>query len=353
MNFRIIRIPLVKFIVTAVCLLTLAILIPLFYTLFWPLSFSENPVKAELKIRFGTSSDQIAAELKRLSIIESEKRFKWALFLLNKKSALRAGNFALPIHSSNYQTIKALTEGPQIYTKVTVPEGLRATAIAAIFKRALELDSTKFMALVRDSTLLRGLGIPAPSFEGYLLPETYLSTFGMNEKQAVTMMVRQFKKAVWDSLNDRSQELGFSVQEIITLAAIVQAEAKVDSEMALVASVYHNRLHVGMPLQADPTIQYIIADGPRRLLLRDLEINSPYNTYLYAGLPPGPINNPGKKAIMATLYPASSPYLYFVADGRGRHTFSTTLAQHLAAKRKLDVLRRQISRARRGHRSHG
>jgi UPF0755 protein len=348
MKFKIIRIPLPWFLIGLAVLFFLATLAPVLHTLFSPFSFSQDGEKAEIKIKYGASTDQIAADLYRHAIITSEKRFKWALFLLQKKNSLRAGHFALLKNSSNYRVIKALTEGPQIYTRVTVPEGLRATAIAAIFQRKLDLDSSKFVDLTRDSTLLRKWAIPAPSLEGYLLPETYLFTWGVTERQAINQLLQQFKKTVWDTLYGRSQEMGFSVQEIITLAAIIQAEAKADSEMAVISSVYHNRLHVGMPLQADPTIQYIIPDGPRRLLLRDLEIHSPYNTYLYPGLPPGPINNPGEKALLAALYPAATDYLYFVANGRGGHFFSRTLAQHLRAKRNLDELRRQLSREKRG-----
>lgn len=351
MNLKIIRMPLVLFLSLLLALLLLCVAVPVGYVLYWPLS--AQPQRAEIKIKYGASPEQITAELKRLQVIYSEKRFKWALLLLDKKHALRAGHFSLPVQASNYTVIKALTEGPQVYTKVTVPEGLRASAVAGIFRRTMEMDSLSFMSLVQDSALIRSLAIPAPSLEGFLLPETYLCTYGMNERQAVIMMVRQFKKAVWDTLQERSQELGFSLSEIVTLAAIVQAEAKVESEMPAIASVYHNRLRVGMPLQADPTIQYIIPDGPRRLLLRDLEIPSPYNTYLYPGLPPGPINNPGKKALLATLFPSETPYLYFVADGSGRHRFSTTLAQHVQAKKGLDALRRQLAREQKGRRSRG
>jgi len=349
-NLKIIRMPLVCFLGLLLALL-LCVAVPVVYTLFWP--FSAEPQRAEIKINYGASAEQITAELKRLQIIRSEQRFKWALLLLDKKHALRAGHFSLPVQASNYTVIKALTEGPQVYTKVTIPEGLRASAVAGIFKRTLEMDSLSFMSLVQDSALIRTLAVPAPSLEGFLLPETYLCTYGMSERQAVTMMVRQFKKAVWDTLEKRSQDLGFSVAAIVTLAAIVPAEARVESEMPAIASVYHNRLRVGMPLQADPTIQYIIPDGPRRLLLRDLEIPSPYNTYLYPGLPPGPINNPGKKALWATLFPTETPYLYFVADGNGRHLFSTTLAQHLQAKKGLDALRRRLAREQKGRRSRG
>jgi UPF0755 protein len=155
-------------------------------------------------------------------------------------------------------------------------------------------------------------------------------------------MVQEFWRQIPDSAEQRARELGMTLHEIITLASLVEGEAMVDSERAMIAGVYRNRLRRGMRLQADPTIQYIIPDGPRRLLKKDLQIESPYNTYLHAGLPPGPINNPGRKSIEAALYPRDVPYLYFVARGDGSHVFSVTMSQHVQAKRAFDRVRRQV-----------
>ncbi|MDZ7265633.1 MAG: endolytic transglycosylase MltG, partial [candidate division KSB1 bacterium] len=134
---------------------------------------------------------------------------------------------------------------------------------------------------------------------------------------------------------------------ILTLASIIEGEAMVDSERVLVSAVYHNRLQRGMLLQADPTIQYIIPDGPRRLLNRDLRIDSPYNTYLHAGLPPGPVNNPGLRSIYAALNPAPVDYLYLVARGDGTHIFSRNLREHQIAKQKFDMYRKMVNQKRR------
>ena len=142
----------------------------------------------------------------------------------------------------------------------------------------------------------------------------------------------------------QAQELGMSMLEIVTLASIIEGEAIYDSERSIISAVYHNRLKKGMRLQADPTIQYIIDDGPRRLLNDDLKIQSNYNTYLNFGLPPGPINNPGKESIIAALYPSVNDYLYFVARGDGYHTFTTNENDHNKAKRKLQKLRRQLKK---------
>ena len=158
----------------------------------------------------------------------------------------------------------------------------------------------------------------------------------------IRIMVTQFKKMFTHEMKERAEELGMSVNEVVILASIVEGEAVLDSERKSIAALYQNRLKRHMRLQADPTIQFIIDDGPRRLLSKDLKIKSPYNTYLYGGLPPGPVNNPGLASIMAVLYPDSVDYLYMVANGDGSHTFSKSLSDHLDAKRHLDRLRRKI-----------
>jgi UPF0755 protein len=322
------------------------------FVAFWPI-FPNSKEKVDFKIRWGTPLNKIISDLAQRGIISNPATFKQTLKIFGKKSSLRAGKFALLKGSSNYQVIKALVSGPQSYLKVTIPEGITADKIAGICASALELDSLRFISLLHDSAVVRRLGIKAPSLEGYLYPETYNFTYGINEEQVLHSLVHQFKAMVSDSLEKRSLEMGYSLSEMITLASIIEGEAMLDSEMALISSVYHNRLRLRMLLQADPTIQYILPGGARRLLRRDLEINSPYNTYLYPGLPPGPIGNPGIKAIRAALFPAASNYLYFVANGDGSHTFSASLHQHLLAKGKFDQIRRQVAREKREKRLRG
>ncbi len=315
------------------------------YIFCWPLQPGQQTV--DFKIEWGTTTARIAANLEKEGIITSAKSFLLAVRLLDKSKDFKAGLYKLKKPASNYLVIKWLTSGVQSYFKLTIPEGVDSRTIASIVHRTLGLDSTRFVSLVRDSVFIRQLGIDAPSLEGYLYPETYYFTYGVNEKQVIEAMVQQFKSVVTDSLVQRAKELKMTMNEVLTLASIIEGEAMLDSEMVYISSVYHNRLRRGIPLQADPTIQYIIKDGPRRLLNKDLEIDSPYNTYKYAGLPPGPINNPGIKAIRAALYPAQTNYLYFVARGDGGHIFSATLQQHLRAKRKFDEIRRRVAREKR------
>ena len=156
-----------------------------------------------------------------------------------------------------------------------------------------------------------------------------------------------------NSLSNHVFEKGWTVHQILTLASIIEGEAMVDSERAMVSAVYYNRLKQGILLQADPTIQYIIPDGPRRLLRKDLAIDSPYNTYLHPGLPPGPVNNPGLKSILAAINPAHVDYLYLVAKGDGSHIFSRTLREHQIAKQRFDEFRRMINRKKKANDQNG
>ena len=345
MEGKIIRFSLRFFLILLLILLIGGSLLPLVYVLYWPFGDPPKTQTTEVKIKFGTSPDSIAVMLERAKVIDSAQRFRWALKLMNKGDALRAGHFRLPYPLSNKKAILALTEGPQILTKVTIPEGVTIKRIAAIFRKEMGLDSLRFVRLTRDSSFVKRFNLDTSELEGYLLPETYLFPYGSTESQVITTLTEQFIKAVWDTLYQRSQELGFTTGEMVTLASIIQAEAKLSREMATISSVYHNRLRLGIPLQADPTIQYLLPSGPRRLLYRDLEIDSPYNTYLYRGLPPGPIGNPGKEAILAALHPEATDFLFFVADTKGGHNFSSNFRSHLQAKTILDRARKNLSRS--------
>ncbi|NIA30873.1 MAG: endolytic transglycosylase MltG [Actinobacteria bacterium] len=323
------------------------------YILYWPLSANKNAERISFKVKWGTSFSTATQRLAQQGIIRDADQFTLAAKILHKTHSLKAGIFELTPKASNYKILKDLTEGRQIYLKVTLPEGIDAEKLASILQKKLDADSARIIALVSDTSFVHQLGIQAASLEGYLYPETYNFTYGLHEKNILRTIVNQFKKQIPDSLQKQAKKLGYTFNQILTLASIVEGEAMLDSEMVYIASVYYNRLKRGMRLQADPTIQYIIPDGPRRLLNRDLQIDSPYNTYKYAGLPPGPINNPGKSAIMAALFPAKTHYLYFVADGTGGHIFSTSLAQHLRAKRKFDIIRRKVAKEKREARRRG
>jgi len=188
--------------------------------------------------------------------------------------------------------------------------------------------------------LLKDLGVNSSSFEGYLFPDTYYFYRNESSERVIRKMNSNFFSHLDDSLRKKISSSGRNLHEILTLASIIEGECMIDSERKIVSSLYHNRLKKNMKLESDPTIQYIIPDGPRRLLNIDLKNESPYNTYMYRGLPPGPINNPGIKSIIAAIYPEKTNYIYMVANGDGSHTFTRTYRSFLIAKSKFQKVRR-------------
>ncbi len=312
--------------------------------------FSSNYTGGQIRprsivIKRGSSLSQISNQLSENGIIKSRDDFLWTAKLLGLAKNMRAGKFVVIPTMSNYALTKLLTSSASaVQERVTVIEGLTAKNIASLFKNKLDIDSTRFVNIVFDSTYAEKFELPSDNLEGYLLPETYYFTYGVDEEEIIETLISQFKSNLTETLLSDIDKLEMTLSEIITLASIIEGEAIIDDERPMISSVYHNRLTKGWRLQADPTIQYIIPDSPRRLLNADLQIDSPYNTYKNKGLPPGPINNPGISSIRAAVYPASESYLYFVATGDGKHTFSRTQAEHLEAKKKLDRLRRQYRR---------
>jgi len=207
----------------------------------------------------------------------------------------------------------------------------------------LSFTAEEFMQYLNDKTLLQQLGIQSPSLEGYLFPDTYDFIDMDGPPTVIRRMVNHFFQIIDDSLLNEITASKRSLHAVLTLASIIEGECLVDEERPIVASVYLNRLRRRMRLESDPTIQYILPDGPRRLLNSDIEIDSPYNTYRRRGLPPGPINNPGLKSILAAIRPANTNYLYMVAVGDGTHSFTHDYDEFLKAKRHFQRIRRKIA----------
>jgi UPF0755 protein len=195
------------------------------------------------------------------------------------------------------------------------------------------VDPERFLALVQDPAVADRLNVPAPRLEGYLFPDTYRLTRGMDEDEIVRIMVTRFHETIPRNFNEQADRLQMDMHGIVTLASLIEKEARLDSERPLIAAVFHNRLRQRMPLQSDPTAVYMVPRKPGRITAADLQHNSPYNTYRVQGLPPGPIANPGLASIRAALNPAPVNYLYFVAKNDGSHQFSQTLQQHNQAVR--------------------
>jgi UPF0755 protein len=304
---------------------------------------SELSFAVTIKIPSGMNFAQVTDSLYEKGVIKNKSIFQLLGVLSGKDQKIRSGLYRIPHEFSTWQILSYLTEGNNITIRVTIPEGITSDEIAQILQREIEIDSARFIDLVNDENFSKSLKVENGNLEGYLLPETYYFDWRMPEKDLLRFLVnRTLKIFDSDSIQQRLDHLNLDINEVLTLASIIEGEVLVDSERVIVSSVYHNRLNRGWRLQADPTIQYILPGKPRRLTYRDLNIDSSYNTYKYSGLPPGPINNPGKKSILAALYPAETKYLYFVATGDGGHRFSTNSEDHAYWKRRFDQVRRQV-----------
>jgi UPF0755 protein len=233
------------------------------------------------------------------------------------------------------EIIAALHGGHGLVNTITIPEGFTIAQIAPVLTQALGVPIDSVDAAVRDTAMLRLVGAPGPTLEGYLFPDTYAFPDGTKARAAVLEMVKRFEREWKPDWAVRLQALSLTKHQAVTLASIVEREAKVAAERPVIAAVYLNRLKKGMLLQADPTVQYARGKHTPRLLLKDLEVDSPYNTYKYPGLPPGPIASPGGASLVAALNPAAVQYLYFVAAPDGHHEFRNTLAEHQQAVRAV------------------
>ncbi|MCU0452653.1 MAG: endolytic transglycosylase MltG [Bacteroidetes bacterium] len=311
------------------------------YVFWWPNpSFDESGTV--VTIPRGSSFRQALDSLEAAGAIRSRWAFTAAARFLGADRKVHVGRYRFEPGMSNTEILEDLSSGAsRMLLAVTIPEGWRMGSIARRFSRVLGTDSAAFVSLCRDQAFVRKLGIDAPHLEGYLLPETYEFYWQTDEADIVRAMVGSFKAFYGDSLVRRQQELKLTLNQVLSLAAIVEGESSIDVERPIIAGVYWNRLRKRMRLEADPTIQYILPDGPRRLLYEDLRLDSPYNTYRTYGLPPGPINSPGRAAIVATLYPAKHDYIFFVATGNGGHRFTTNYQDHLRAVRSFRQVRRQ------------
>jgi UPF0755 protein len=253
--------------------------------------------------------------------------------LLGVDRRLRPGRYAFPRGERWSVILGALSTGRTDDALFTVPEGATIAEIAGLAHSRLGMDSAAFVAVTREPAFRQRLGLPGDvrGIEGYLFPETYRVPFDAGPQQLIAHMVRQFL-TVWDTAWDRlaADSLGMTRHEVLTLASIVEAEAQVPSERPIIAGVYLNRLkrRTPMKLQADPTVIYALGKPVRRVLLKHLSVPSPYNTYLHYGLPPGPIDSPGKASILAVLHPAHHGFLYFVARPDGTNMFSRTASEH-------------------------
>ncbi|MFH1736340.1 MAG: endolytic transglycosylase MltG [Actinomycetota bacterium] len=291
-----------------------------------------------VKIKTGASTAAIAEELARQGVVNNAFLFKLYVGRQEAQNNLQAGEYDMMTGMTYAAALSALLKGPKVkYYSVTIPEGYTVAQTARRVARATPIKEDAFLAAARKSDFnfdfLKSL--PEESLEGFLFPKTYTVTDKTTPKSMVGMMLGQFKKET-DPLDLKpASERGLSLYQLITVASLIEKEVKVPAERPLVAAVIYNRLNRGMLLEFCSTVQYCLPEPKENLLEQDLKIDSPYNTYIYPGLPPGPIASPGLASIEAALNPAPVDYLYFVLTGSdGGHTFTTTYEDFLRAQNK-------------------
>jgi UPF0755 protein len=287
------------------------------------------PVHASLLLRPGYSTRRIAAELKKAGVIRSERTF-WLWHLLHPKPTLKAGEYLFERAAALPQVYDRIARGDIYFHLVTIPEGYTIFDIAKAMEAAGLGSASDFLRMAETQTqLISDLAPGAKSLEGYLFPNTYQFTRTQSLGEMAAEMVHQFRQV--------AQQIGLTaamnpdVAKVVTMASIVEKETAAAEERPLVAGVYYNRLDRRMALDADPSVIYaelLAGTYQGSLHHADLAVNSPYNTYRFPGLPPGPIGNPGKSALQAALHPESTKYLYFVSDGNGHHRFARSLEEH-------------------------
>jgi UPF0755 protein len=270
--------------------------------------------------------------LAKAGVISWSRPFR--LYASFKKSdrGIKAGTYSLHKNASWNFVLDALHAGRGILHIVTIPEGFSLTQIEPLLASKLGDSEDSVDVAVHDTATLHELDVPTPTLEGYLFPDTYVFPDKTTARTAVATMVKRFEQVWKPEWTARLDTIHLSRNDVMSLAAIVEKEARLPEERPLIAAVYLNRLKSGMLLQADPTVQYALGKHVARVYYKDLEIDSPYNTYKHPGLPPGPIASPGKASIEAALYPANVDYEYFVAYPDGHHEFRKDLAAHEKAK---------------------
>jgi UPF0755 protein len=296
---------------------------------------SESEAVRRVTIPPGSSFKAATDSLARAGLIGMPRLFRVYAKLRGQDRDIKAGTYLFREGASWESLIDALAEGQGVQQPVTIPEGYEIREIAPLLARALGTPVDSVYAATRDTALLRRVNAPTETLEGYLFPDTYRFPYGTSAREAVGEMVRRFEEVWQASWNERLQALAMTRHDIVTLASIVEKEARIAEERPVIAAVYHNRLRDGMPLQADPTVQYALGAHRERVLYRDLEVESRYNTYKHAGLPPGPIASPGRASIEAALYPANVPYRFFVAHPDGHHEFRVTFDEHTRAREAI------------------
>lgn len=301
--------------------------------LFVPVYDSDKPLEVEIP--------QGATYKNAIEILAENKliRDKFLFLALGKISGvdrkMRAGYYHFWTRISPFDVFQQLRKGKIIEYEITIVEGDSLLEIGEKLQEKKLVSAEGFNTLARDKSFLSSINISAPSVEGYLFPETYKLPKGVRPADIIRFMVGRLRASYTDEIKAAMTQSRWSENDVLTLASIVEKEAVTDEERPIISAVYRNRLRIGMPLQADPTSIYGVRSSKIKIVSSDLRNRTPYNTYFIKGLPPGPIASPGLNSIRAALFPAKVPYVYFVSRGDGTHIFTSSLAEHNNAIKRI------------------
>jgi UPF0755 protein len=303
----------------------------------WIYTSVERPYKGyEAQEQFvdipsGSGTATMARRLADAGVVRSAQVFRVAVWLRGSSRRLQAGEYRFDQPMTAADVVDKISRGDVYVRAVTFREGLTVREMASVFESAGFGRASEFIEAARKAEVVREMDPEAKDLEGYLFPDTYTLPRRTTAEQLVERMVARFEKVMTPELRNKAVERGFTVRQVVTLASLVEKETAKPEERPVVAGVYTNRMRIGMGLQCDPTVIYALMLAGRydgNIRKGDLQIDSPYNTYRYAGLPPGPIAAPGEASLRAAVEPADVPYLYFVSRNDGSHVFSTTLDEH-------------------------
>jgi peptidoglycan lytic transglycosylase G len=297
--------------------------------------------EAFVEIPQGAGTAEIRRRLIEAGVVRDEYVFRAALWWSGEDRTLKAGEYRFDQPMSAVAVLQKIGRGDVYARRITFPEGLTIAEMARLYQMQGFGPAPDFIAAASDASPITSIDPQAPDLEGYLFPETYALPRGVPASRLIAMMVDRFLATYTDDLRQSAEAQGLTTRQIVTLASLVEKETAKAEERPLVAAVYRNRMKIGMGMQADPTVVYALEKAGRydgNIRREDLQFDSPYNTYKYAGLPPGPIASPGKASLEAALAPAAVPYIYFVSRNDGSHVFAETLAQHNANVHEYQVL---------------
>jgi UPF0755 protein len=301
-----------------------------------------------VEIPRGAAAAEIRRRLVDAGVVEGDLTMRAAVLWSRKANRLKAGEYRFDRPLSAIEVVDRLSRGDVYTRRITFPEGLTMRDMADVFAMHGLGTAQDFLRAARETSLIADLDATAMDLEGYLFPETYTVSRSTSAAELVATMVARFRNNFPEASRQRAQEEGFTVRQAVTLASLIEKETAREDERPIVSAVYRNRLKIGMGMQADPTVIYALQRAGRyngNIRRVDLEFDSPYNTYRYRGLPPGPIAAPGRAALDAALAPADVRYLYFVSRNDGSHVFAETLAEHNRNVQEFQVLYFQKQRA--------